>query len=184
MRLAVSPLRSQTFVRVHEVIKDREPTTPRSQRHVASGHLTHQLEMSQTVRALFRFLIISIATSFVFQAWRGRTLYQLTTFHDSDDPGDPPSLVTYRGSRLGLDYRPLDSVRTPLGGDDKSGVSAVILNWSRFQNVVLIVSSMCDPSLRDVISEIIVWNNGPHGISAEVSKRANSFTTLTLVYHT
>lgn len=67
-----------------------------------------------------------------------------------------------------------------MGGDEKSGVSAVILNWSRFQNVVLIVSSMCGPSLRDVISEIIVWNNSPERISAEVSKRANGFTTLAL----
>ncbi|KAF9785690.1 hypothetical protein BJ322DRAFT_1204137 [Thelephora terrestris] len=38
----------------------------------------------------------------------------------------------------------------------RSGVSAVILNWSRFENVVLIVSGLCDPSLRDVVSEIIV----------------------------
>lgn len=137
--------------------------------------------MSQTLRALFWFLIISVATSFVFEAWRGRTSNQSSAFHDSDDLGDPPSLVTYRGSRLEVDYRgTLGPARTSLGGDEMSGVSAVILNWSRFRNVVLIVSSMCDPSLRDVISEIIVWNNSPQRISAEVSRRANSFIALTL----
>ena len=136
--------------------------------------------MSQTVRALFWFLILSVATSLVFHAWRGKTLNQLSASSNSDDPGDPPSLVTYRGSRLGVDYRALDSVRISMGGDEKPGLSAVVLNWSRFQNVVLIVSSMCGPSLQDVISEIIVWNNSPERISAEVSKRANSFTTLAL----
>ena len=136
--------------------------------------------MSQTVRAIFWFLIISTATSLVIEAWRGRIPKQSSAFHDSDDPGDPPSLATYRGSRPTVDYRALGSVRTSLGGDEKSGVSAIILNWSRFRNVVLIVSSMCDPSLRDVISEIIVWNNSPQGISAEVSRRANSFTTFAL----
>lgn len=136
--------------------------------------------MSQTVRALFWFLIISAATSLVFEAWRGKTPNQSSAFRNSDDPGDPPPLVTYRGSHLGVDYRPLHSVRTSLGGDEMSGVSAVILNWTRFQNVVLIVSSMCGPSLRDVISEIIVWNNSPRAITAEVSRRVSGFTTLTL----
>lgn len=136
--------------------------------------------MSQTVQTLFWFLIISVATSHVFKVWRGRTLNQSSAFHNSDDPGDPPSLVTYRGSRLGVDSRALDSVRTSLGGDETSRVSAVILNWSRFRNFVLIVSSMCDPSLRDVISEIIVWNNSPQGISAEVSKRVDGFTNYAM----
>ena len=80
------------------------------------------------------------------------------------------SLVTYRGSRLGVEHRALGSVRTSWSGNEKAGVSAIILNWSRFQNVVLIVSGLCDPSLRDVIFEIIVWNNSPREISTEVSR--------------
>jgi len=131
----------------------------------------HQLKvmMNLTVRALFWILIISVATSLVFEAWRGRAPNLSSAFHDSDDPGDPPSLGTYRGSHPDVDYRVLSPVRTSWSGDEKSGVSAVILNWSRFKNVVLIVSGLCDPSLRDVISEIIVWNNSPRNISAEVS---------------
>lgn len=132
--------------------------------------------MNLTVRALFWILIISVATSLVFEAWRGRTPNQSSASHDSDDPGDPSSPATYRGSHLGVDRRVLGPVRTSWSGDETFGVSAVILNWSRFQNVVLIVSGLCDSSLRDVISEIIVWNNSPQKISAEVSIGADCFT--------
>lgn len=129
--------------------------------------------MSLTVRALFWFLIASAGTSLVFDAWRARSPNQSPLPHNSDDPGDTPSmssLVTYRGSRLGVEHRALGSVRTSWSGNEKAGVSAIILNWSRFQNVVLIVSGLCDPSLRDVIFEIIVWNNSPREISTEVSR--------------
>lgn len=136
--------------------------------------------MSLTIRVLFWFLIVSAATSLVFEAWRERTPNQSSALRNSDDPGDPSFLVSYRGSHLGVDYRALDSVRTFWSGDAKSGVSAVILNWSRFENVVLIVSGLRDPSLRNVVSEIIVWNNSPREISAEVSGRANRFTTFPL----
>jgi len=126
--------------------------------------------MNLTVRALFWFLIVSAATSLVFEKWRGRSVDQSSAFNNLDDPGDHSSLATYRGSRIGgVEYRALDSVRTRWNGDENSGVSAIILNWSRFQNVVLIVSGMCDPRLRDVITEVVVWNNSPRKISAEVS---------------
>ncbi|KAF9650543.1 hypothetical protein BDM02DRAFT_3267930, partial [Thelephora ganbajun] len=123
--------------------------------------------MSPTVRTLFWFLVISAATSLVFEAWRGRNADQPPPFRNSDDPGDPSSLVTHRGSHTGVDHRVLDSVRSPWNGDGTFRVSAIILNWSRFQNVVLIVSGLCDPRLQDVITEIVVWNNSPRKISAE-----------------
>ena len=126
--------------------------------------------MSLTIRALFWFLIVSAATSLVFEAWRGRSATQSPPSYGSDDPGDPSPLETYRGSHIGVGYRALDSIRTPWGSDDGPEISAVILNWSRFQNVVLIVSGFCDPSLQDVITEIVVWNNSPRRISAEVSR--------------
>lgn len=132
--------------------------------------------MSPTVRALFWFLIVSAATSLVFEVWRGRTADQSSAFHNPDDPGDPSLLATYRGSPTGVDYRALDSVQTPWGSDGKSEVSAIILNWSRFRNVVLIVSGLCDPRLQDVIAEIVVWNNSPRKISAEVSSGTEGST--------
>ena len=136
--------------------------------------------MNLTVRALFWFLIASAATSLVFERWRGRSADQSSAFHNPDDPGDPSSLVTHRRSHIGEEYRALDSVRTSWSGDEKSGVSAIILNWSRFQNVVLIVSGLCDPRLRDVIAEVVVWNNSPRKISAEVSSGTERFATFAI----
>lgn len=52
----------------------------------------------------------------------------------------------------------------PEGSSDASAnVSAIILNWSRFQNVRDIVTLLC--SVDDAISEIVVWNNNPHPLS-------------------
>jgi len=124
--------------------------------------------MSLTIRALFWFLIVSVTTSLAFEGWRRWSRDQSSASHESDDPGDPSSLVTFRRAHTGVEYRALDSVRTPWSGDENSRVSAIILNWSRFQNVVLIVSGLCNPRLQEVIAEIVVWNNSPQQISAEV----------------
>jgi hypothetical protein len=138
---------------------------------VAYGNqLTKLMTRNLTIRTLFWFLIVSAATSFVFEAWRRRSVTQSSVSCDFDDPGDRSSLATYRGSHIGVDYRALDSARNSWNGDDASGVSAIVLNWSRFQNVVLIVSGFCDPSLQDVIAKIVVWNNSPRRITAEVSR--------------
>ncbi|KAK0208913.1 hypothetical protein DFS33DRAFT_1306372 [Desarmillaria ectypa] len=39
--------------------------------------------------------------------------------------------------------------------------TAVILNWSRFPNVIKIVSLLCGPSLENTIHTVFVWNNSP-----------------------
>lgn len=137
--------------------------------------------MSLTVRALFWFLIVSATTSLVFEGWR-RIPDQSPAFNGSDDPGDLSSLVTFRRAHTGVEHRALDSVRTPWNGDEKFRVSAIILNWSRFRNVVLIVSGLCDPRLQGVITEIVVWNNNPRKISAEVSMVVPNVSPL-LAYH-
>ena len=163
-----------------DVIEDRERATPRLLWHVTrSSQLTL---MNLTARALLWFLIVSAPTSLVFEAWRRRTAGQSSAFRESDDPGDPSSSATYRGSDTGVVYRGLGSARTAWTGDEKSGVSAIILNWSRFQNVVLIVSGLCDPRLQGVIAEIVVWNNSPRNISPEVSSGSECFTAL-IVHH-
>jgi len=130
--------------------------------------------MSLTIRALFWFLIASVTTSLVFEGWRRRIADQLPA---SDDPGDLSSPVTFRRAHAGVEYRTLDSVRIPWNGDEKPGVSVIILNWSSFQNVVLIASELCDPRLQGVIAEIVVWNNSPQQISAEVSGGTERFAT-------
>lgn len=40
--------------------------------------------------------------------------------------------------------------------------TAVILNWSRFPNVILIVSLLCSNSLSGIIAAIHIWNNQPN----------------------
>jgi hypothetical protein len=42
--------------------------------------------------------------------------------------------------------------------------TAVILNWARLPNVLSLVALLCDPSLEDIIAEIVVWNNSPEPI--------------------
>ena len=132
--------------------------------------------MRSAIQALFWFLIVSATTSLVFEAWRKRSADQSRMFHESDDLGDPSSLATFRESHTGVEYRALGPVRTPWRGDEKFGVSAIVLNWSRFRNVVSIVSGFCDPRLQGVIAEIVVWNNSPRKISAEVSSGAERST--------
>ncbi|KAN0133319.1 hypothetical protein V8E53_009043 [Lactarius tabidus] len=38
---------------------------------------------------------------------------------------------------------------------------AVVLNWSRFENVRRIASVLCKPELGPIIEQVLVWNNNP-----------------------
>ena len=40
--------------------------------------------------------------------------------------------------------------------------TAVILNWSRLENVIMLSRLLCDPSLEAVIAKVIIWNNNPN----------------------
>lgn len=46
--------------------------------------------------------------------------------------------------------------------------TVVILNWSRFDNVKLITSSICEHLLENTVKSIVVWNNNPIPLSYEV----------------
>lgn len=47
--------------------------------------------------------------------------------------------------------------------------TAVILNWARFPNVLLIASLLCGPWLEDTIAGVVIWNNSPRMLTFEVS---------------
>ncbi|KAL4069838.1 hypothetical protein V8B97DRAFT_640234 [Scleroderma yunnanense] len=49
-----------------------------------------------------------------------------------------------------------------------AGVTAIVLNWSRLDNVVRIASLLCDESLQDIIAEVFIWNNSPQELNYEV----------------
>jgi hypothetical protein len=57
----------------------------------------------------------------------------------------------------------------------KPDVTAVILNWARFPNVLDIVAVLCHPILAETIAEIFVWNNAPQKITVEVCSRFSGF---------
>lgn len=46
--------------------------------------------------------------------------------------------------------------------------TAVLLNWARFPNVLLITSMMCSPELGSIIAQVLIWNNTPRPLSYEV----------------
>jgi hypothetical protein len=51
-------------------------------------------------------------------------------------------------------------------------VTAIILNWSRLDNVIRIASLLCGQWLDDTIAEVYVWNNSPQKLSKEVCNRS------------
>jgi hypothetical protein len=61
---------------------------------------------------------------------------------------------------------------------DRPDVTAVVLNWSRFPNVVRIVSLLCGTQLENTIAEIIVWNNSPRKLEQRVGVSFSSVRRL------
>ncbi|KAH9858325.1 hypothetical protein C2E23DRAFT_803583 [Lenzites betulinus] len=76
-----------------------------------------------------------------------------------------PLPVTYRTdvSELGS-YERVSVLQNATGSPD---VTAVLLNWSRFPNVLLITSLLCAPWLEDTIAQVYIWNNTPRKLSYE-----------------
>ncbi|KIJ66202.1 hypothetical protein HYDPIDRAFT_86812 [Hydnomerulius pinastri MD-312] len=55
-------------------------------------------------------------------------------------------------------------------------VTAIILNWSRLENVIRIASLLCGPWLDDTIAEVLIWNNSPQKLSKEIFSKAQCDT--------
>ncbi|PCH34217.1 hypothetical protein WOLCODRAFT_135572 [Wolfiporia cocos MD-104 SS10] len=71
--------------------------------------------------------------------------------------------VTYRADAADFsDYERVQDVivNTP-------DTTAVLLNWARFPNVLLISSLFCGPWLDDTIAQVIIWNNSPRALTWE-----------------
>ncbi|PIL31468.1 hypothetical protein GSI_06170 [Ganoderma sinense ZZ0214-1] len=62
-------------------------------------------------------------------------------------------------------------------------VTAVILNWSRFPNVILIASLLCGPWLEGTISEVFIWNNSPRHITYEEMKNTGCSKSKLRIYN-
>lgn len=46
-------------------------------------------------------------------------------------------------------------------------VTAIVLNWSRLDNVVRIASLLCGESLFDTVAQVFIWNNSPEELTYE-----------------
>jgi len=125
-----------------------------------------------SLRDIFR-LVQTLAVPIIF----GLVLKYALPKSDSNAPS--PSLYVPILADIGFTPRSFPSTYR-VDSDDvtqyervqnvSSGVpdtSAVVLNWSRFPNVLLITSLLCGEWLDDVISEVFIWNNNPRALTYE-----------------
>ncbi|KAI8981143.1 hypothetical protein BD414DRAFT_529981 [Trametes punicea] len=76
--------------------------------------------------------------------------------------------VTYRGDATKLaHYERITIIPNATRIPD---TTAVILNWSRLPNVLLITSLLCAPWLDNTIAQVYVWNNSPKRLMYEDMK--------------
>ena len=64
------------------------------------------------------------------------------------------------------DFERVPAIRAASTG--RPDTTAVVLNWARFPNVLLITSMLCSPELEDIIAQVLIWNNYPRPLSYEV----------------
>ncbi|KDQ63120.1 hypothetical protein JAAARDRAFT_202624 [Jaapia argillacea MUCL 33604] len=76
-----------------------------------------------------------------------------------------PLLISYASNTTPTHLYDRLDYRHPTG--QIPDTTAIVLNWSRFQNVALIAGLLCGPWLDHTIAEVFVWNNSPHPISFE-----------------
>ncbi len=76
--------------------------------------------------------------------------------------------VTYRAYIPEFDTYERVSTLPNATAEEIPDVTAVVLNWSRFPNVMLITSLLCAPWLNGTIAEVFIWNNNPRKLTYEV----------------
>lgn len=83
----------------------------------------------------------------------------------------PPANLTLSYAHSQKDaYSPATMHQNPKIPD----TTAVILNWSRFDNIILISSLLCGQWLEDTIAQVFIWNNNPnmtltHAVSIDIT---------------
>lgn len=122
--------------------------------------------------------ITAIATAFLavlvaFSDHDRKGVYQrrlLRKLQNLDIPFSRPHQLTY----LSADSTASESAYTNVtfrslrNATEIADTTAVILNWSRLDNVLLISSLLCSLYLHGTISRVIVWNNNPNPLTVEV----------------
>ncbi|KAI6120677.1 hypothetical protein EDD16DRAFT_829426 [Pisolithus croceorrhizus] len=59
------------------------------------------------------------------------------------------------------------SIKNAVTPQRRPDVTAIVLNWSRLDNVVRIVSLLCEESLVDTVAQVFIWNNSPEELTYE-----------------
>lgn len=118
--------------------------------------------------------ITAIATAFLaipiaFLDHGRKGVYQrrlLRQLQDLDIPFSRPHQLTYLSAPAYTNVT--SSFRSSRNATEIADTTAVILNWSRLDNVLLISSLLCSPYLHGTISRVIIWNNSPNLLTVEV----------------
>jgi hypothetical protein len=113
-------------------------------------------------------------------------LFALYALNRWNRPLEPSTHVLGVLERLGAgqDLRPSPDHRQflsrPWFAASATDTTAVVLNWSRFSNVLDIAAVLCHPALADTIAEVLVWNNSPNKISVKVNDASSSTVGMML----
>lgn len=82
----------------------------------------------------------------------------------------PPNFLY--GDAVNISHVPLD-LNHPITVPRRPGVTAVVLNWSRLDNVIRIASLLCGELLQDTVAEVFIWNNSPQKLCYKVGSRGD-----------
>lgn len=162
---------------------DRATASPRGTPHT-DAHIEHLVDVAPVVitmitRKQFFRAVQTIAVPVLLG------LIVRWFWGDHQEPKTPPSQyyplladidfvprklpVTYRVDVPEFDaYERVSILLKVAAATAKPDVTAVLLNWSRFPNVLLITSLLCGAWLEGTIAEVFVWNNSPRKLTYEV----------------
>lgn len=104
-------------------------------------------------------LTLLVSALFVQSTLNTNHLSSPTSWSALEDP-TYPSRVLYGGDAVNISHVPLD-LNHPITVPRRPGVTAVVLNWSRLDNVIRIASLLCGELLQDTVAEVFIWNNSP-----------------------
>lgn len=115
-------------------------------------------------------IALTLSLAIAFLAHRRNETYRLRFFlklQALDIPSSHTRQLTYATqASSGL------SDTTPSSEDSswsrRPDTTAVVLNWSRLDNVLLISTLLCSPQLHDTITQVLIWNNNPEPLTFEV----------------
>lgn len=126
----------------------------------------HRVLSITAIATAFLAILVAVSNYGWKEVYQRRFLRKL---QDLDIPFSRPHQLTYLSPLNSTDSTYADIAYTSSRDvTEIADTTAVILNWSRLENVLLISTLLCSPYLHDIISQVIVWNNNPSPLKAEV----------------